>query len=704
MTEKCKKICTYKKNVVSLQPILYIKYIHYNKKLTLLTKNQFIMKKIFSLFIALMAAFSLSAQNLENGFYLAGSMNGWTAAEGYHFVGNPANPAEFMLETTLAEADEFKVINYLNGEVTAWFPAQGDNYVVDAAHAGAVTIYFQPDYKAEWAEFGGYFFIAVPEAPAEEWAEIVFTDVVEKDDLAADASFSAGELVLTINDANNKMAIDGNNSRFGVAGDNTKYTHRLKSGGKTEKGSNFLTVSVPSAGKLRVAVRSANGTDETRNLVIKQGEEELYNKVVKDLDGDSIMKEDPENPGTMILNYIVYPYIEVAVAAGDVVLSYPTGALNFYGFGFQAAETPEPVLPSIALIGGMNGWDGSKGEFVAAADKASASLTLDLAEMPQDAGYAFKLLVDGVAYGSERVEGNPFTFTRENNVLTPVDHVAVGDDEIFWLVMDVTGEYTFTYTFADSSLVVTYPVVSHTYTVAGGSAELFGTTWDPSNADNDMVKLEDGTYKWEKENLTIAAGSIGFKVCEDHAWTHAYPAQDYQLPIPEAGVYTITITFNPEGNVVAAIANKTGEAVVIPSVAMHGDFINKSWADTENFTVAEDNASASLTLNLAADNYEFGMRIGGSGNWTANGSQFTRESNAAVIEAGSGNLKLIADVDGDYVFTWTYATNTLTITFPAQEGIEEVVAAGKTVKIVRNGQMLIMKGDKIFNAQGTIVK
>ena len=30
-----------------------------------------------------------------------------------------------------------------------------------------------------------------------------------------------------------------------------------------------------------------------------------------------------------------------------------------------------------------------------------------------------------------------------------------------------------------------------TYTVAGGSADVFGTTWDPANTANDMTKLED---------------------------------------------------------------------------------------------------------------------------------------------------------------------------------------------------------------------
>ena len=246
--------------------------------------------------------------------------------------------------------------------------------------------------------------------------------------------------------------------------------------------------------------------------------------------------------------------------------------------------------------------------------------------------------------------------------------------------------------------------VEHTYTVAGGSTDLFGTAWAPANEANDMVLVE-GIYTWEKTELTLAAGTIEFKVCEDHAWTTAYPAQNYKLNIPEAGIYTVTITFNAETKEVAAVATKTGSAVVIPTVAMHGNFLG-GWADTENFAIAEGNATASLTLNIEAGDYEFGMRIGGSGNWTANGVSFTRENPSAVIVAGSGNLKLAADKAGEYTFTWTYETNTLAITFPngSGTGVDNAVVDVKAVKVIRDNQILIIKGDKTFNIQGQLVK
>lgn len=260
---------------------------------------------------------------------------------------------------------------------------------------------------------------------------------------------------------------------------------------------------------------------------------------------------------------------------------------------------------------------------------------------------------------------------------------SIGTTDLFVNGTDATytdngnGTFTFKATMKDATNAL-YDItmngaipVQKTYTVAGSSDVAFGTAWDPTNTENDMTLMSGTIYSWMKEGLTLLAGDIMFKVCEDHAWTTAYPAQDYKLTIPETGIYTVMIMFDAASGVVDAFAEKTGDAVIIPTVAMHGNFAGPSnWADTENFTIAADNKTATLVLNLEATTdkpYEFGMRIGGKGNWTSNGVAFTRENASAVVVSGSGNLTLVADVAGEYTFTWTYETNTLAITFPAKE-------------------------------------
>ena len=100
------------------------------------------------------------------------------------------------------------------------------------------------------------------------------------------------------------------------------------------------------------------------------------------------------------------------------------------------------------------------------------------------------------------------------------------------------------------------PVVADIYTVAGNDAAIFGTSWDVTNTANDMVKAA-GIYKWEKAELNLTAGTIiAFKVAKNHSWDVAYPAQNDTVTIAEEGEYTLTITFDPTTEAVAAEAVK----------------------------------------------------------------------------------------------------------------------------------------------------
>ena len=168
--------------------------------------------------------------------------------------------------------------------------------------------------------------------PVAEYAEIIFLEAVAKDDLAADATFGllGTDFSVAITDTDNKMSIDANSCRFGGAEDYKSYSFRLKSGGKSSS-KNFITLNIPAAGKIRLAVRSGNNDATDRNLVISQGEKELYNAVIQ----ESMATEVTEGE-TQVK---VYPYVEVAVAAGTVRLTYPVNGLNFYSFGFMEDST-----------------------------------------------------------------------------------------------------------------------------------------------------------------------------------------------------------------------------------------------------------------------------------------------------------------------------------------------------------------------------
>lgn len=91
---------------------------------------------------------------LEDGFYLIGSVNGWSVDNlnaKYKFAQNETNSAEYILKTTLEENDQFKVVHVENGTVnpeSGWYPG-GDtpNYTVTGELAGKTVVYFRPDYS-----------------------------------------------------------------------------------------------------------------------------------------------------------------------------------------------------------------------------------------------------------------------------------------------------------------------------------------------------------------------------------------------------------------------------------------------------------------------------------------------------------------------------------------------------------------------------
>ena len=136
-----------------------------------------------------------------------------------------------------------------------------------------------------------------------------------------------------------------------------------------------------------------------------------------------------------------------------------------------------------------------------------------------------------------------------------------------------------------------------TWTVAGSSAAVFGTAWDPANVANDMTLQNDGTYKWEKKELLFAAGDpIQFKVVKNHAWTEAYPSADYELTIPESGIYTLTITFNPSTKEVVAVATKTGDAEVEVEISYVLMGVQDDWETGIALTQNPENANEYILL------------------------------------------------------------------------------------------------------------
>ncbi|MBR3407364.1 MAG: hypothetical protein IKG86_00815 [Paludibacteraceae bacterium] len=110
------------------------------------------------------------------------------------------------------------------------------------------------------------------------------------------------------------------------------------------------------------------------------------------------------------------------------------------------------------------------------------------------------------------------------------------------------------------------------------------------------------------------------------------------------------------------------------------------WWETEYnsvLTIAANGETATGTITFPAGKvgawYNFKVLGRTGSNWYSNAAEFTSTNNSQVVSGTeTGNMYFEIAQAGDYTFTWTFATNTLEITFPA-------VAPANTVTTNSNG-------------------
>ena len=194
-------------------------------------------------------------------------------------------------------------------------------------------------------------------------------------------TFENGGLKLELSDPDGKIAIDANNCYFGTADVYTKYTHRMKSGGKsvkTEDGSykNTLTLTIPFDGTLNIGVRTGSNSATDRNLMITQDDENVFDEVIQEAGSYTEVTFEGAEDATKI-----YKVTSVPVKAGTVTATYPTGALNFYSFELSAPMSYDVNITSAPessyYSGGMEISAAALASALGLADEAALKALLD---------------------------------------------------------------------------------------------------------------------------------------------------------------------------------------------------------------------------------------------------------------------------------------------------------------------------------------
>ena len=300
-----------------------------------------------------------------------------------------------------------------------------------------------------------------------------------------------------------------------------------------------------------------------------------------------------------------------------------------------------------------------------------------------------------------------------------------------------------------------WAIVTHTYTIAGDAA-LCGEAWNWELAANDMTNNGDGTYTWTKAGVEVN-GELSFKVFVDYKSEPAYPSENWVIK-PEnyegVGVYDVIITFTESSKeVVVALTkqvvtptpdyirtgltvgnygticlpyasdNFTG-ATFFEVVGKEGDKVffdevttleaGKPYiflADETEIKVAQigesaDEAGKSNSLqgtftqiDKAEDNILVGNYMVVNNVIKKCGANCGLAANRAYFIAGE--LESLsapsARVPGRRRVAIGQAPQVAT-------GMENIDASAQPVKTIINGQLFILRGEKMYDAQGKLVK
>ena len=195
------------------------------------------------------------------------------------------------------------------------------------------------------------------------------------------------------------------------------------------------------------------------------------------------------------------------------------------------------------------------------------------------------------------------------------------------------------------------------------------------------------SIKWANagDKLADATDYVAMTAGENNTYTYTLAQVDEATGVD----YTIKV-----GDFVSVEQNTSKNVTIdfkalLPQVAVQGI---TDWNGTDKMTIADDYLTASITLPLVAKKYDLKLTVDGAWKGTTS-NNITRENNSSAFTGDSGNGSITADVEGDYVFTYTYATKTLTVTYP-----ELVTTITKTFDLTQEEDTRNMGGAYVIYA------
>ena len=242
-----------------------------------------------------------------------------------------------------------------------------------------------------------------------------------------------------------------------------------------------------------------------------------------------------------------------------------------------------------------------------------------------------------------------------------------------------------------------------------------------SSSDLIVAHLGEGVYHYE---LTFVGDDGKTYKLDAIAATPAYDSETYaDIELDEDGGGIIPPTpedLATEGIHTLTPAGVTGEAEGAGSFKKVVDGIQIEWEGAYyNGTAKASNNDfrvyANKTMTLTAGANIVKVEIAGlakkdqevsvnHGTITVGGEKFDAETTKSDIEDPLIKIEEIGATSVTISCTKQLQARIIRVTLDGEQGIEEILSEGKAVKVIREGNILIMKGDKTYNAMGQIVK
>ena len=600
-------------------------------------------------------------------YYLVGEMNSWTPQAAYKFIANPGQEGEYMLETSFAAGDAFKVVGWDGlSENYTWYPeGTGNNYVVN--EAGDYTVYFRTEWNNDW---NNYYTAIKKVYPLYDVADAL-------------------QAALTTNDV------------IEVRGIVTKLEF---------KGANFVKY-----GSVNIYVTDVNSGEGTF---------EFYN--CYSLNADTFKTSSPgyESTSTTFTEFkSVTDANGIAVHVGDTVIAH--GKYTLYNNTHElntgcylteikpaaGSDTPiEPETIEVNMSEGLYYRDcvEAEGWWQIYGDNAQYTVSISNVSTTQAEGtYTFADLDAEFTYVGI-INGEDTTYIEFKSGSVTLSIAQNGDITVAGTLM---GKDNNNYAF---NLVFVTPKAQTTVNVTITNAELYDEYAEDGlygvyglDANNVYVQLgiwtEDGLQgQFSDQDLDFQY--VGTYIEDGDEYVEIYSAT-ITVDSDEEGGYTVTATLvgynNKEYNVVMTIpvviptAETTVDVTVVDGQlyaaeggfwAMGGDDI---WVQLfiESATVEGQYSEGYLDMTQSA------VFIGEE--------DYTEIYSATLTVVQSGDAYLLT---GSILCYNNTQYNVQMILSDVPTGIAETIAAGKAAKVLRNGQLLIMKGDKTFNMTGARIR